>query len=85
MQMSVLPHLNMYGQIRSDADLVKKIIDHTSSMKKIEDPNAKAVVESKSDANIKVYSSNRQKKLLKMSGQVGNNEPFRAPVYTSYR
>ena len=85
MQMSVMPHLNMYGKSGSDAEVMKKLADQTSGVKKIEGPNSKAIIESKSDADIKVYQSSRQKKLLKMSGQVGSNEPFRAPVYTSYR
>jgi hypothetical protein len=82
--MSVLKHQNMYGTPMSDSHAIKKMFEKVKEAKKIAASDEKSLVESKSDANIKVYESKRRQKLNKMAGTVGKNEPYRAPVYLSY-
>ena len=84
MQMSVMPHENMYGAPKKEADLLKLFHDQQKEPLRLAAKEEKSLVESKSTSNVKVYTSPRKERLNKISGQVGKNEPFRAPVYTSY-
>ncbi len=80
MQLSVLPHLNLYsGQDSKASTLIAETVQ-----KKMIGADEKALMKS-SGANVKVYKAKRKAKLVKESGQVGNNRPYRAPIYQSYR
>jgi len=86
MQMSVVPHLNLYGSNKKDKQHIKMIKEKlVDPPKMLSGEEQKALIKSKSDANVKVYATKRQEKLGKLSGTVGHNQPYRAPIYLTYK
>ena len=61
--MSVLPHQNLYGAPQKTKDSVKMLYDKTINQKKLTASEDKSLVKSKSDSNVKVYTSKKRKKL----------------------
>mmetsp|Transcript_6823 Transcript_6823/g.5970 ORF Transcript_6823/g.5970 Transcript_6823/m.5970 type:complete len:112 (+) Transcript_6823:154-489(+) len=84
MQMSVVPHQDLYGAPQKDSSQIKMLYERINNPQKITAPEGKSIVKSNSNANVKVYESKRRKKLNKLSGSVGKNQPYRAPVFLTY-
>ena len=64
MQMSIMPHMNIYGS--PTADPRQKLTERASNTKKLESKDSKALVKQK--GNIKVYKNKQKEKLVKESG-----------------
>ena len=61
MQMSVVPHLNLYGSNKKDKQHIKMIKEKlVDPPKMLSGEEQKALIKSKSDANVKVYATKRQ-------------------------
>ena len=83
MQMSVKPHENLYGAPQRDTDSLK-MLSEKLKMKQLTGTQNKSLIKSNSTSNVKIFESNRRRKLKKLSGSVGKNSPYRAPVYQNY-
>ena len=81
MQLSVMPHLHAYGA-PDLAGMQKSIVQYGEEKKQLEGKTTDAVI--KAESEIKIYKPERYEKLIEKSGQVGDNRPYRAPVYKSY-
>lgn len=84
MQLSVKAHENLYGKKGQGLTNIQQLQIKTEELKQIAG-NDKAVVKSEERTDVKVYKSDKAEKLRKMTGQVGINEPYRAPIYRTYR
>lgn len=80
--MSVAPHLNIYGNPATEGMDTAKLID--TMMDKTKRISAEEKALAKPTGNVQVYKKERKEKLMKKSGQVGLNRPYRAPVYRTY-
>lgn len=81
--MSVKPHENLYGAPQRDTDSLK-MLSEKLKMKQLTGTQNKSLIKSNSTSNVKIFESNRRRKLKKLSGSVGKNSPYRAPVYQNY-
>jgi len=89
MQMSVMPNLTIYGDVKP-ADINKGLLSEKLGMSRFTNRKAieaaeKDVIKYKEGAtSIVTKGPEPRADLIKASGQVGLNKPFRAPIYRSY-
>ena len=88
MQMSVMPNITIYGDVKP-SDINKGLLSERIGLGKL--TNRKAIATSERQlAEYKGGPSTLAKvpepraDLIKASGQVGLNKPFRAPIYRTY-
>ena len=88
MQMSVMPNITIYGDV-NPKDINKGLLTERLGMGNM--MNRKAIATSEKEvakyeggAKSLVPKPEPRADLIKASGQVGHNKPFRAPIYRTY-
>jgi Mitochondrial carrier protein len=85
MQLSVLPHLTVYGDVK-ESDAKKGLVREKLEGIGLLDNKSKASEGKEITTEIKhdLMKVEVRADLMKASGQVGLNKPYRAPVYRNY-
>ena len=88
MQMSVMPNITIYGDVKP-SDINKGLLTEKIGLGKITNRKAiatseKMLAEYKGGSNTVANIPPARSDLIKASGQVGFNKPFRAPIYRTY-
>jgi len=86
MQLSVLPHLTAYGDVK-ESDVKKGVVRTKLEGVGLLEAKAKEAATKELAKEVKYDLMNPPEvraDLMKASGQVGLNKPYRAPVYRNY-